>query len=184
MVEEAQIVEGCIKNDSQCKALLYKQYASSLYGVALRYAKTEEDAQDILQDAFLRIFDNIEQYGGKGSLFAWLAKIVIHQACTFHHERSKAILVDYEDYEEMIADESIVESDKLTHQVLLGFIRELSQTYQTVFNLCAIDGYSGREAAKKLNCTEAICRARLFKARNMLKKKVNKFLEKENKIQR
>lgn len=182
MVEEAQIIQGCIDNDPQCKALLYKQYASSLYGVALRYTKTEADAQDVLQDAFFRIFDGMEQYEGKGSLGAWLAKVVTNQAVDFLRKRSRVILVDYEDYEETIADETIVESDRLTHNILLGFIKELPQRFQAVFNLCAIDGYSHREAAKALNCSESICRKELFKARSILKKKVSNFLNEENKI--
>jgi len=181
MVEEAQMIEGCIKRDSRCQTLLYEEYAPFLYGVALRYTKTEEDAQDVLQDAFIRIFDTMEQYEGKGSLRAWMRRIVANQAFELLKHQSKATFVNYDDYEESIADESIVESDKLTHKILLDFIKELPQKYQTVFNLCVIDGYSYSEAAEKLKNTEAKCRIHLFRARNILKGKVNNFLEEENK---
>jgi RNA polymerase sigma-70 factor (ECF subfamily) len=181
MVEEAQIIEGCKRNDQQSKTLLYKEHAASLYGVALRYTQSEEDAQDVLQDAFLKIFDSMEKYDGRGALGAWLTRIVINEALNFHRKRPKAILVDYEDYEEKIADDSIVKSDKLTHEMLLGFIRKLPQEYKEAFNLCIIDGYSYHEVAQKLKCNEAKCRMWVFKARNILKNKVNLFLEKENK---
>jgi len=180
MVEEVQIIEGCIKNDQQCKALLYKNYAPALYGVALRYTQRKEDAEDILHDAFLKIFDNIKQYSGKGSLLGWLSRIIINQAMDFHHQKPKAIFVDYGDYEEMIADETIIDPDKMTHKILLGFIKELPQMYQSMFNLCVIDGYSYDEAAKELRCTASECRTGLFRARNMLKRKVNNFLKEEN----
>ena len=175
------MIEGCIKRDSRCQTLLYEEYAPFLYGVALRYTKTEEDAQDVLQDAFIRIFDTMEQYEGKGSLRAWMRRIVANQAFELLKHQSKATFVNYDDYEESIADESIVESDKLTHKILLNFVKELPQRQQTMFNLCVIDGYPYREVAKKFDCTETVCRKAVFEARNMLKKKVNNFLKEENK---
>ncbi|MCL2131154.1 MAG: sigma-70 family RNA polymerase sigma factor [Lentimicrobiaceae bacterium] len=174
------MIKGCVNRNRRCWALLYKAYAPSLYAVALRYAKNKEDAQDILHDAFMLIFNNIKQYEGKGNFSAWTRKIVINQAMALHKRRSKMILEDYENYEETIADESIVVSDDLTHEILLNFIRELPQGLQTVFNLCVIDGYSYDEVAQKLNCSQSNCRVQLLRARNLLKEKVTDFMKREN----
>jgi len=180
MMEDAQIAEGCIKKNQQCIALLYEKYASPLYATALRYAKSEADAQDILHDAFIHILDTIKQFEGRGSLLGWLTKIVINQALEWHRLQKKKNTVSYDDYEEFIADESIADSDKLTHEILLDFVRELAPGQQAVFNLYEIEGYSYKEIAKQLNSSELNCRSQLFKAKNILRKKINEFLEQEN----
>jgi RNA polymerase sigma-70 factor (ECF subfamily) len=180
MREDAQIVEGCIMKKQQCFALLYERYASPLYATALRYTKSEADAKDVLHDAFFNILDNITQFEGRGTLLAWLTRIVVNQALEWHRLQRRGLFVNFDDYEETIADESIVDSDKLTHKVLLEFIRELAPGQQAVFNLCEIEGYSYKEAAKELNCNELNCRTQLFKAKSILKKRVNDFLENEN----
>ena len=180
MLEEVQIIEGCIRKDPQCMKLLYERYAPSLYGVALRYTKTEQDAQDVLQESFVRIFDNMELYEGKGNFLGWLTRVVVNHALNYNYAYMPRVrTVNFADYEERIGDESVTDSPDLTHQVLLGLIRELPQGYQAVFNLCAIEGYSSEEAAKLLNCTPATCRTQLFKAKVSLRKKINEFLIKE-----
>jgi RNA polymerase sigma-70 factor (ECF subfamily) len=160
---------------------LYQNYAASLYAVALRYTKSEEDAQDVLHDAFLRILNSLELFEGKCMLYTWLARIVINHALTMQKKQSKVVMEDYSDYEEKIADEPISDSEKLTHQVLLDFIRELTPRQQAVFNLCEMEGYSYKEAVKMLKISESRCRKLLYSAKDILRKKVNDFLENENK---
>ena len=182
MLEDIQIIEGCIDKDPQCRKLLYEKYAPSLYAVALRYTKSEQDAQDVLQESFLRIFDNIKQYKGKGGFPQWLARVVVHHALNYNrHHQTYVNKVHFDDYEERIADAPIADASVLTHKVLLGFIQELSPGYRSVFNLCAIEGYSSEEAAKQLHCSSSTCRTQLLKAKKLLQKKVNEFLIKENK---
>ncbi len=182
-LNEEQIIEGSKVKDSRSQALLYKQYAPFLYGMALRYTKSVQDAQDILQEAFVRIFDNIEQYSGKGTIQGWMTRIVINQALKLHKSQSKHPIIDsYDDYQEEIPDHSVIESDKLTHEILLGFIRDLPNGYRIVFNLCEIEGYSYDEVAEMLNCTPSTCRSQLFKAKNALRKRVNDFNEKEKRL--
>ena len=166
--------------DSKSQSLLYKEHAPFLYGIALRYTKTEEDAKDVLQDAFIRVFEYIEQYKGEGEIRAWMTRIVINQALTLYQQRSKRpVLENFDDYEEMIVDASVVESDMLSHKILLGFIRDLPHGYRMVFNLCEIEGYSHGEVAKIMKCSISTCRSQLFKAKNALRKKVNDFNEQE-----
>ncbi|MDR1181801.1 MAG: RNA polymerase sigma factor [Bacteroidales bacterium] len=165
--------------DNQRENLLYKQYAPYLYGVALRYTKSEADAQDVLQESFLIIFETMEQYDKRGTIQSWMARIVINQALKLNRKQLKVKYENYDDYEEIIADESIVQSDMYTHEVLLELIRDLPKGYQMVFNMCEIEGYSHDEVAKILDCSPTTCRSQLSKAKKMLRKKVNEFNESE-----
>ncbi len=180
MPSDEQLISGCINGEEKYRYLLYKQYSPMLYGTALRYTKTEEDAQDVLQEAFILIFDNIAQYNGKGKLVAWMNKIVINQALKLYQKQiKKNILVDYEEYENTLTDYSIVESDWLGYQLLLNMIRQLPEGYQMVFNLCEIEGYSYEEVSKMLKCSTSTCRSQLFKAKKKLKQKIIDFQNKK-----
>ncbi|MDR2410391.1 MAG: RNA polymerase sigma factor [Bacteroidales bacterium] len=170
--------DGKIK-DNQSQSLLYKHYSPYLYGMALRYTRTKEDAQDVLQDTFLAIFDNMGQYSGKGPIRAWMTRIVINQALSLRYVSKDIIFENYDDHAEEIADNTVVESDTFAHEILLGFIRDLPRGYQLVFNLCGIEGYSYNEVAKMLKCSSSTCRTQFFKAKNVLRKRINDFNEKE-----
>ena len=172
MSSDEQIISGCINGEEKYRYMLYKQYSPILYGTALRYTNTEDDAQDVLQEAFILIFDNIKQYNGKGKLVAWMNKIVINQALKLYQKQIKNTLVDYEEYENTLIDNSIVEYDWLSYQVLLDLIHQLPAGYQMVFNICEIEGYSYEEVAKMLNCSPGTCRSQLFKAKKKLKQKI------------
>ena len=172
MSNDEQIISGCINGEEKYRYMLYKQYSPILYGTALRYTNTEDDAQDVLQEAFILIFDNIKQYNGKGKLVAWMNKIVINQALKLYQKQIKNTLVDYEEYENTLIDNSVVEYDWLSYQVLLDLIHQLPAGYQMVFNLCEIEGYSYEEVAKMLNCSPVTCRSQLFKAKKKLKQKI------------
>ncbi|MBO4580890.1 MAG: sigma-70 family RNA polymerase sigma factor [Bacteroidales bacterium] len=180
-MNEAQLVKECIKGNEQCRTMLYNQYSKVLYGIALRYTSGQEDAKDVLQEAFISIFNHLHQFNGTGSLQAWMSRIVINQALKLYQVNKKAFPVEnYEDYQEQISDISITDSDKLSYNVLLGFIRELPDGYRMVFNLCEIEGYSYDEVSGILHCSNATCRSQLFKAKNALRKKVVEFTKKES----
>jgi RNA polymerase sigma-70 factor (ECF subfamily) len=185
VAEEVHIIEGCKKKDGKSQSLLYKKHAAFLYGVALRYTKKQEEAQEVLQDAFIKIFDNIGQYTGMGALRAWMQRIVINQALKVYKvESHRPQMIDFDDYAEYITDESIGNGDLLHHEILLQFIRELPQGYQLVFNMYEIEGYSHEEIAGMLKCTTVSCRSQLFKAKKALRKKIEDFEEKEKNYKR
>ena len=177
-LNEEQIIEGCKAKDCRCQALLYKQNASMLYGMALRYCAFEDDAKDVLHDAFLKIFESIEQYNGKGTFRAWMMRVVVNEATDLYRRRKQTELFD--DFEEEIMDNSVVVSDMLKHEILLKFIQELPDGYRVIFNLCEVEGYSQTEAAEILNWNPSTCRSQLFKAKNALRKRVEEF----NKIEK
>ena len=172
-MNDEQLILGCVNGEEKYRHLLYKKYSPILFGTALRYTKTDADAQDVLQDAFILIFDNIAQYNGKGKLIAWMNKIVVNQALKLYQKQVKTnTWVDLDTCENTLIDESIVEADWLSHQLLLDLIHQLPEGYQMVFNLCEIDGYSYEEVAKMLNCSLSTCRSQLFKAKRKLKQEI------------
>jgi len=176
-LNEEEIIKGCKAKNSRCQALLYEQNASALFGMALRYCPYEDDAKDILHDAFLNIFESIGQYNGEGTFRAWMTRIVVNQALSLHRRRK--MMDNFDDFEEEIMDSSVVVSDMLTHEILLKFVQELPDGYRMVFNLCEIEGYTQAEAAEMLNSNPSTCRSQLLKAKIALRKRVNEFNKNE-----
>ncbi|MGM0532256.1 MAG: RNA polymerase sigma factor [Bacteroidota bacterium] len=166
------IVKACLKGDSKAQAQLYKQYAGRLYTLCLRYTNNEDEAKDILQESFIKIFEKLRQYKSKGSLEGWMRKIVVNTALEKIRKESRFVLVE---------DEAMVENDKYKYEhvledigrnELLEMIQELSVQYRMVFNLYAIEGYSHKEISKKLNISEGTSKSNLSRARELLKSKI------------
>lgn len=166
------IVKACLSGDSKAQAQLYKQYASRLYALCLRYTNNEDEARDILQEGFIKIFEKLGQYKNTGSLEGWMRKIVVNTALEKIRKESRFVLVE---------DETMIENDKYKYEhvlediernELLGMIKELSLQYRMVFNLYAIEGYSHKEISKKLNISEGTSKSNLSRARELLKSKI------------
>ncbi|MBQ7489953.1 MAG: RNA polymerase sigma factor [Bacteroidales bacterium] len=183
MISEKELIEGCKNGKAKYQKHLYEKYSPVLMGICLRYAKNQMEAEDILQDAFIKIFTKIETYRGEGSLENWLKRIVIHTAINAYHKNTvKAGEFDIDELNGNIEDVSITDSDSLTAQLLLGFIEELPDGYRTAFNLYEIDGYSHKEIAEMLGCAPVTVRTQLFKAKENLKKRIEQHLKNKNEI--
>ncbi|MFP4620443.1 MAG: RNA polymerase sigma factor [Bacteroidales bacterium] len=166
------IVKACLKGDSKAQAQLYEKFAGRLYALCLRYANNEDEAKDILQEGFIKIFDKLQQYKNKGSLEGWMRKIVVNTALEKIRKENRFILLE---------DETMIENEQYKYEhvledigekELLEMIEELSVQYRMVFNLYAIEGYSHREISQKLNITEGTSKSNLSRARELLKSKI------------
>lgn len=183
MISEQDIIAGCKKGKTDCQKALYERYSSDLMGICLRYAKNQMEAEDILQDAFIKIFTKIDTYRGEGTFASWLKRITVHTAINAYHKTAaKASEVDIDEFNGNIEDFTITETDSLTVQLLLRFIEELPDGYRTAFNLYEIDGYSHKEIAEMLGCSPVTVRTQLFKAKEQLKRKIEKHLKNKNEI--
>ncbi len=132
--------------------------------------------EDVLQDAFINIFEHMKQYNGKGTLAGWMTTVVINQALMLYRKNLQHLQYqagDYEEYKDSIKDTSIIQNDFLTHQLLLELIQSLPDGYRIVFNMHEIEGYSYDEIADFLNCTPSTCRSQLFRAKKILQEKIN-----------
>jgi RNA polymerase sigma-70 factor (ECF subfamily) len=167
IVTEYEIIEGCINQDAKCQRALFDRYAGKMMGVCTRYAKDTMEAEDMLQDAFIKVFQYIGQFKFEGAFEGWIRRIVVNTA--IRHLEKKKIL--FKDIDESTYDAPRVEAQAYTHlgqEDLLKLINQLPDGYRMVFNLNAIEGYSHEEIAEMLNIQPGTSRSQLVKARKML----------------
>lgn len=173
MVGDRELVRQCKEGDLASQELLYKRYAPQLMGVCLRYARNLEDAEDILQDAFVKILLHIHKYDDNYPLVNWLYRITINTAINAYHDKKKWLQsVEVSEVENQLDDVRIVDADFLTEKLLLQLIQELPDGYRTIFNLYEIDGYPQREIAEMLGVSHSTIRTQLFKAKKVLKRRI------------
>jgi RNA polymerase sigma-70 factor (ECF subfamily) len=176
-----RLVEGCAEGNSEYQQILYKQLYSKMMGVCYRYADRPEDAKDLFQDGFIKVFQKIERFNFKGSLEGWVRRIMVNNAID-HYRKNKnkfamsETLVEAERIPEVVESESIFED--ITSKELLEFVQKLSPVYRTVFNLYVLDDYTHAEIAEELNISEGTSKSNLSKAKINLKKMILSQLEK------
>lgn len=174
--EVRKIVEGCAKGNSDYQQLLYKELYSKMMVVCHRYASRPEDAKDLFQDGFIKVFQKIERFNFKGSLEGWVRRIMVNNAIDYYRKSKNKYAIS----ETMVEAEQIPEEDQnetsifsmISADQLLGFVQQLSPVYQMVFNLYVLDDYSHAEIAEELNITEGTSKSNLSKAKRNLKKMV------------
>ncbi|MCD6596481.1 MAG: sigma-70 family RNA polymerase sigma factor [Bacteroidales bacterium] len=165
------LINDCISGDQLAQKKLYNRFSPGMYGVCLMYSRDTEEAKDILQEGFIKIFQKLNQFSGKGSLEGWMRRIFINSALEKFRVKKAILLVD-EDMEVLAGevDDKII--DLLSAKDLLQMIQDLSPQYRLVFNLYAIEGYSHKEISKRLNISVGTSKSNLSRARSILQEKV------------
>ncbi|NIJ53792.1 RNA polymerase sigma factor [Dyadobacter arcticus] len=172
-----QLVRACQKHDPAAQTVFYDRYKSKLTGVCLRYAKTRAEADDIFQEAFIRIFNHINDLKEPEAADSWVKVTVIRTAINYYHRTTKEQeLHSSLDYTELQLDSGDYEKmmDQLNVEELLSMINELPDKYRTVINLHLIDGYTHVEIGEMLTMSVATARSQFMRGRNMLLKKLEK----------
>lgn len=168
-----RLIKNCIKQDAQAQSQLYKQYASKLFTLCLKYSKNYAEAEDNLHDAFITVFSKIDQYNNKGSFEGWLKRIAINTS--LQRYRENVGVYDITD-EGNIEDVSVDINDKdLSIDFLLGLIQELPDRYRLVFNLYVLDGYTHVEISELINISIGTSKSNLARARLILKDKIEDY---------
>jgi len=171
---EAEIVEGCKAGKRELQKALYTRFSGKMFAVCLRYSKSREEAEDILQDGFVKVFHSIQQFMGTGSFEGWVRRIMVNTAL----EALRKKKLDFSSFDIAHAgnqpDETFDLTGKLSAQDLLTIIQELPNGYRTIFNLYAIEGYQHKEIAVMLNISEGTSKSQLARARGMLQEKLKK----------
>jgi RNA polymerase sigma factor (sigma-70 family) len=170
---ERELVEGCQREDRRCQETLYGRFARRMYAVCLRYARHQLEADDLLQEGFIRVFDKLPGFRMEGSLEGWIRRIMVHTC--INHYRKKAFQNEKFGMEHM--PDSPVEPlavDHLGETELLALVKELPDGYRMVFNMFAIEGFDHAEIAELIGCGESTSRSQLAKARRMLQDKIVK----------
>ena len=168
-----QLIQKCKNNDTKAQSDLYKLFSSKLFALSLKYSKNYAEAEDVLQDSFVTIFNKIGQYKGKGSLEGWLKRIVINTALQRYREKGLFDIVNEESLKEEVTVD--VENENIDIDFLLRTIQELPDRYRLVFNLYVLDGYSHKEISEMLNITTGTTKSNLARARAILKDKIEEY---------
>lgn len=168
-MNEKQLIQACIDENRSAQRALYERFSAKMYFVCLRYARHELEAQDMLQDGFIKVFDNISKFKSKGSFEGWVRRIMVNTSLNYCRKSSfKNEQIGIEDYQDKVVDSKAVSN--LSEQELLKLIQQLPDGYRMVFNLYVIEGYSHREIGEMLNTTESTSRSQLAKARKWMQK--------------
>lgn len=164
---EALLIEGCIKKLHEAQRMLFEKYAGKMMSLCLRYANDQQEAQDILQIGFLKVFDYIHQYKGEGNFEGWMRRVFVSIA-TRELRKKKMDFTSIEAINQNMPAEDPAIVSKLSEDEIHQLIRSLPIGYRTVFNLNVIEGYSHEEIAALLNIQPSTSRTQLLKARKML----------------
>jgi RNA polymerase sigma-70 factor (ECF subfamily) len=175
-LEIKEIIKGCLAGNRRDQELLYRRHASKLYAVCLQYSGNNEEARDILQDGFIKIFENLGNYKHEGSFEGWMRRITVNTALEKFRSRSNLYRVDdIDQVPEPDAEPDNQDYAGLEAADLLEIIRELPPKYRMVFNLYAIEGYSHKEISEMINISEGTSKSNLSRARAILQRRVGSF---------
>jgi RNA polymerase sigma factor (sigma-70 family) len=179
MNSEKDILAGCIKGKQSAQRELYKRYSRLLLAVCNRYAKDLDEAEDIMQEGFVKIFLNINRFKGDGPLLAWMRRIMVNTAITHYHKMAKHRYQDdvAEVSESKFEDKGWGESE-FTEEELFKVIHQMPDGYRQVFNLYAVEGYKHREIAEILKIDENTSKSQYSRSRRWLQERLIK-LKKE-----
>lgn len=172
-----QLIENCKINDTKAQSDLYKLFSSKLFATCLKYSRNYAEAEDNLQDAFLTIFEKIEQYKNKGSFEGWLKRITINTVLQRYRNEKVFDLINENTIEEV---ELEIDEDSLSIDYLLKIIQELPDRYRLVFNMYVLDGYSHKEIANILEINIGTSKSNLARARQILKQTIEHYKTKNH----
>ncbi|WP_299822670.1 RNA polymerase sigma factor [uncultured Pontibacter sp.] len=165
--EEDILIEGCIAGKREMQRLLYEMYSKKMMAVCLRYAPTTFEAEDIMQDAFVKVFSHLQNFKKDCPLEFWIRKIMVNTA--LKHLRSKQLLTVSHEADEVanLPSDNVNLSDYSMDE-LLGMIQSLAPRYRMVFNLYAIEGYNHKEIGEMLGISEGTSKSQYSRARAIL----------------
>jgi RNA polymerase sigma-70 factor (ECF subfamily) len=156
--------------------LLYQRFSPKMYAVCLRYASNGDDAQDLLQEGFIKVYRNLAKFRKEGSFEGWMRRVFVNTA--IEHYRKKVNLNSIGDREEQtIADSGLNVLDQLGEQDIIQLVQELAPGYRSVFNMYVIEGYSHKEIGEIMGISEGTSKSQLARAKAILQKKVEEFLD-------
>ncbi|MDP4266180.1 MAG: sigma-70 family RNA polymerase sigma factor [Bacteroidota bacterium] len=178
MLKDEDLVNECLKNNTKAQEQLYKRFASKMYGICLRFVRYRIEADDILQDGFVKVFENLKYFRADGSLEGWIKRIMVNTAINYYNKNT--VQQDNEtdiDSPGSMGQNELIDENIISHisrNELLEIINELADGYRMVFNLYVIDGYNHKEIGEIMNISENTSKSQLSRARKILQEKILK----------
>ena len=176
-IPESDLITGCIEGNRRMQEILYSRFSAKMYGVCLRYASNAAEAEDILQEGFIKIFKKIDTFRSEGSFEGWVRRIFVNTAIE-HFRRRKYLMPVTEKEENTIEGKYTSVLDELAEQDILNLVQELSPGYRTVFNLYVVEGYTHKEIGDILGISEGTSKSQLSRAKVILQDMVRTYIDK------
>ncbi len=174
-ITEEELVQKCIANERQYQELLYQKYADQMYTVCISYCKDQDEACDILQEGFIKVFRKIDQFQATSSLKSWIRRIIVNTALD-HYRKKKRHEEKIDSYKQISISNTTVNNvlEQISVKELIRLVNELPTKAALVLKLYAVEGYAHKEIAEKLNITEGTSKSQLHRARTLLKQLLSK----------
>ncbi|MEZ5073035.1 MAG: RNA polymerase sigma factor [Bacteroidales bacterium] len=183
MESEKDILQGCIRGRAMAQRMLFERYAPMMLSICRRYAQSLEEAEDILQEGFVKVYLNIKEFKGDGPMLAWIRRIMINTAITHYHKHRKhRYHEDLEEVREMRFEHVSWGEAEFTREELQGVMERMPEGYRMVFNLYAVEGYKHREIAEILKIDENTSKSQYSRARQWLQVRLEKLKGEETRI--
>lgn len=168
-MSDKDIISGCLRNDRYSQKQLFDKYKKTMKSLCIRYLGDTDEADDVLQEGFIQMFDKLKSFKFEGSFEGWFRRIMTNLCLKHLIEKKKFIIENLEETYELKEEHSDIEAE-LTNQELLNGLLKLPYGYRTVFNMYVIEGYSHKEIGEILNIGESSSRSQLAKAKIFLRK--------------
>jgi RNA polymerase sigma factor (sigma-70 family) len=167
-MDHQKLVKDCLKGKSQAQRELYEHFAQTMLGVCYRYTRSVRDAEDVLQEGFIKVFHHLKQYKQEGELGAWIRRIMVNTALNYlkRNRKYQEEMFFTEEYLHPVTDDD--PAIRLQAKELADLIRQLPQGYQVIFNLHAVEGFTHVEIGEMLGISDGTSRSQYSRARNLL----------------
>ena len=171
-MDDATLVKECVKGNAKAQHMLFERFSRKMLGVCLRYSKSLEEAEDVLQDGFIKVFSNLKDFTHEGSLEGWIRRIMVNTALDAIRKNTKFlkdISIDVVDFQVGNNDYTI---EKMNAEDLLSLINSMPEGYKVVFNMYAIEGYKHNDIATTLGISESTSKSQYLRAKAYLRAKL------------
>lgn len=168
-----ELIEGCLRGDRKLQKALYEKYASRMLGVCLRYAEHREEAEDMLQEGFIKVFHSISTYEKRGSFEGWIRRVMVFTSINIYKSRLRNYKEEQmTEYFDEPVNETII--DRLSAKEIVALIQQLPEGYRIIFNLFAVEGYTHKEIAEELGIAIGTSKSQFARARGYLQQLIFK----------
>jgi RNA polymerase sigma factor (sigma-70 family) len=167
-IDQSTLLEHCLLNKEWAQKELYDLYSSELFPICCRYATDKEEAKDILQEGFIRIFTCLKQYKGNGSLAGWMKRVVVTTALNYIKKNRKAIFSDIDLYQDYLPHTNAEVDATINAKEIMEAFMQVPYNYRTILGLHIIDGYSYKELSTLLQIEESTCRTKVHRGKQFL----------------
>lgn len=180
-ISDSDLIRGCMESDRRMQEELYRRFSPRMYAVCLRYAGNAEEAEDILQEGFIKVFKKLDSFRNEGSFEGWIRRIFVNTAIE-HFRRKKYLLPVTEKEENTIEGKYTSVLDELGAKDIMALVQQLSPGYRTVFNMYVVEGYTHKEIADQLGISEGTSKSQLSRAKVILQDMVRTFIDRQRGI--